>query len=429
MRVGKPVAFIVAIVVVIICYISAFGYSTFVGDKEVTLKSAKDIRLGIDIKGGFEAYFQAKDSTVKPTEAELESVRAILERRMDSKNIADREISIDNENGTVLVRVPWKQSATDQQTALEELGATAKLTFVASDTNEVILEGKDVSKATAEIQDGAYVVSLEFNAEGTTAFSEATTRLYNGGTSSGSIAIMMDDETISSPTVNASITDGKAIIEGIGGATEAKELAATIAAGSLPFDIETKSFSNISPTLGGNALNIMIQAGLLAFILICIFMILYYRLPGFVACLGLAAQAAISIIVLAVTGYTLTLPGIAGIILTLGMGVDTNVIIAERIREELRAGKTYGTAIEAGYHRAYSAIVDGNLTTLIVALLLFWFGSGSMKSFGFTLGVGVALNFITGVTLSHLMVTSLSRFDAFRKRIFYGGAKKEAVSK
>ncbi|MBE6904225.1 MAG: protein translocase subunit SecD [Ruminococcaceae bacterium] len=427
---GKPVFFIVAIVVVALCYVSAFGVQTFIGDSEIIIKSAKDMRLGIDINGGVEAYFQPADESINPTEEELESIRAILVTRMDSKNIADREITVDKESGTVLVRFPWKSnlSSTNPEKAIEELGETAKLTFVDPD-GKVVVEGKNVVDAYPTTDSGKYFVALEFDEAGATAFSNSTKTLSNTSLSDEKriISIKMDDQVISAPIVNAHITDGKAVIEGMASAQEAKELAAKIKAGALPFDIETRSFSTISPILGNDALMTMLWAGLVSFILIALFMIFYYRLPGFVACFGLAAQAAIQILILAITQYTLTLPGIAGIILTIGMGVDTNVIICERIKEEIKSGKTMGTAIDIGYKKAYSAIVDANITTLIVAVLLYFFGSGAMKSFGFTLGVGVALNFITGVTLSHVMVSSITRFSAFKKRFFFGVKKEDAA--
>ena len=165
----------------------------------------------------------------------------------------------------------------------------------------------------------------------------------------------------------------------------------------------------------------MIYAGLIAFAIVCLFMILYYRLPGFVACIGLTLQMALQILAVSVPHITLTLPGIAGIILSIGMGVDTNIIISERIKEEINDGKTISAAIATGYKRAFSAVFDGNITTVLVAVVLMIFGSGAMLSFGYTLLTGVLLNFISGITCSKLLVTSLSRYNVFKKNFLYGG--------
>ncbi len=255
---------------------------------------------------------------------------------------------------------------------------------------------------------------------------------------------------ISAPNVNAHITDGKAVIEGNFTAKSAQELANKINSGALPFKLETKDYNSISPTLGTGAKDAMVRASLIAFALICVFMLAFYRLPGAVACIALAGQAAG--MVAAITGFfpafnsfTLTLPGIAGIILSLGMGVDANIITSERIKEELKAGKTLDTAIETGYDRGFTAIFDSNITVIFIAVVLMaafgppssvaarafsWlfsaFGSstaGAIYSFGYTLLWGIILNFIMGVTASRIMLKSISRFKPLREAWLYGGAK------
>ena len=256
----------------------------------------------------------------------------------------------------------------------------------------------------------------------------------------------MDDEEISAPTVNAVIADGSASISGgfngDDGYTEAKKLSDLINGGSLPFKLEIKNLSTISPILGTGARDAMGIAGVIAFIIIAIFMIAYYRLPGFVAVIALAGQ--IAGMFAACTGFfgfnassTLTIPGIAGIILSVGMGVDGNVLSAERIREELKAGRTIDGAIKNGFQRGFTAILDSNLTVIIVAVILMlvfgtWFGAstdGTIYSFGFTLLVGVIMNFIMACWATRLMVTSLSRFKVFRKPWLYGGAKSSTAEK
>ena len=286
------------------------------------------------------------------------------------------------------------------------------------------------------------------NDEGAELFSDATGRLIGQ-----QISIWMDDTMISAPRVDSQIPGGVAYITG--GAQgfdvkEAKALADRINGGALPFKLETENFSTISPTLGFGARDAMVTAGVIAFVLVAIFIIIMYRMCGVVASIALVGQVAGMIACL--TGFfapfpsfTLTLPGIAGIILSIGMGVDANVITSERIKEELRNGKTLDGAIDSGFQRTFSAIFDGNITMVIVAIILMgafgppqsifnsllspifrWFGpsaTGAIYSFGFTLIVGVIFNFIMGVTASRLMLKSVSKFKPFKKPWLYGGAK------
>ena len=388
------------------------------------LKGANEMRFGIDIRGGVAATYTPKDLNGTPTAEQLEKAKTIIETRMDAQNITDREVTVDDAHGSVIVRFPWKSDDTnfDPQAAIKELGETALLTFKDPDGN-VVLEGADVKKSYASTSqsDGSFVVNLELTTDGATKFSDATGRLVGKA-----ISIYMDETEISSPTVETQITDGNAIITGQKSLKEAKALAEKINAGSLPFAMEANDAQIISPTLGRNALKVMEEAGLLAFLLVCIFMLLYYRLPGFVACIALVLQVVGQLLALSLPQFTLTLPGIAGVILSMGMGVDANVIIAERIKEELNAGKTLRSAISLGFDRAFSAVFDGNITTLIVAVVLIALGSGSLLSFGYTLLTGVLMNFVSGVTASRLMTSSLSEYKALQKPWFYGARRLKA---
>lgn len=414
MRAKKYTCVIIALIVAVIVSVAFFGLDF----GPLKIKGADEIRFGIDIRGGVEAVYEPKDLDRTPTSEEMEAARAVIENRMDAQNILDRDVTVDKSTGQILVRFPWKSDETDfnPQNAIAELGETARLTFRDPDGN-IVVEGKDVKKSTPNVdpQTNQPVVQLEFNAEGAKAFEEATGRLVNQR-----ISIYMDENLLSAPNVQQKISGGSAVITGMESSEAAKELSDKINSGALPFSLVSKNHSTISPTMGMGALNVMLQAGLLAFLLICLFMIFYYRLPGFVACIGLLLQLSCQVLLVAVPQFTLTLPGIAGMILSVGMGVDTNVIIAERIKEELNTGKTLGGAIDLGYHRAYSAIVDGNLTTAIVAVILMIFGSGTMLSFGYTLLVGVILNFISGITLSKHMTSSLSQYDIFKNPVLYG---------
>lgn len=405
--------------------LSVFGLK--IGSFEI--KGAELMRYGIDIRGGVEATYEPNDLGRDPTTEELEAAKSVILARMDAKNITDREVGIDKTNGGIIVRFPWKSDETDfdPQAAVSELGETAKLTFRDPDGN-VVLEGSDVTKSYAEFYmgkddiEGKPIVILKLSSEGTKKFSEATGRLINQ-----KISIYMDETLISAPVVNSQITTDTAQIEGISSMEEASDLAEKINAGSLPFSLVVKNCQIITPTLGSSALAVMVRAGGIAFALVCLFMMLYYRLPGFVACVALTLQVVGQLLALSIPQFTLTLPGIAGIILSIGMGVDANVIISERIKEELKTGKPLHKAIDLGFHRAFSSVLDGNLTTIIIAIILMIFGSGSMLSFGYTLLCGCLMNFVAGVTASRLMIRSLSEFRFLSKPQLFG-AKREAAS-
>ena len=467
-NIKKPVFFIVFLLIIGFSYTAIFGLKYQYGDISTThIKDVSDIRLGIDIQGGVDVTFTPADG-FDASEEQLDSVKEVMKVRLASLGITDSNVYVDNNNDRIIVRFPWQSSESDfdPEAAVKELGGTAMLTFrEGSDTTtdengetvpsgSIILNGEDVDSATAGYQktdtgEIEYVVSLKLKSSGTSKFSEATGRLYE---EKGVISIWMDNNLISAPTVNAHITNGEAIISGSFNTYEdADSLANKINSGSLPFSLTTSSFSTISPTLGTGALRAMIIGGLIAFAFIALYMITIYRLPGFVAVIGLIGQVTFTLA--AVSGYfrfmnssTLTIPGIAGIILSVGMGVDANIITAERIKEELRSGKKLNTALESGYKRAFSAIFDGNLTLILIAVILMgafgvpdsfcakmlsfvfrWFGTtteGTIYSFGFTLTVGAILNFVMGVWASRLMLGSLSKFSIFKNRKLYGGVEK-----
>jgi preprotein translocase subunit SecD len=198
------------------------------------------------------------------------------------------------------------------------------------------------------------------------------------------------------------------------------DLAATIRSGALPFKLVPKEINSITPTLGEGALRVAIQAGIVSFILVFLFMAIYYRLPGLMAGIALIFLVAALLLIMSSTGITLTLPGIAGIILTLGMGVDANVIINERIREELGSGKSLKAAIEGGYKRAFTSILDSNVTTLITVVVLYVMGTGVIKGFAHTLGYGIVISFISSVLLSRMLITSISRMKFAKDKRLYG---------
>lgn len=409
----KPIFFIVLVIAILMVYTAVFGVSI----SNFTILGAPDMRYGIDIRGGVDAAFQPVGLDRKPTPDELESARYIIENRLDDLSIMDREVTVDNENGYIIVRFPWKadEKEFNPESALIELGETAQLTFQ-DEKGNVLVEGSHVTKAAPDKdpETNQYVVSLSFDGEGTKLFADAT-KINIGKL----ISIYMDKDLIQSATVSAHITGGKAVITGMDSFDQAKVLADKINSGALPFSMTTKNHSTISPTLGAGALGVMVNAGLIAFAIICVLLISYYKLPGLVACIALSIQVAGQLLALSIPQMTLTLDGIAGIILSIGMGVDANVIISERISEEIKSGKSVASAITSGFKNAFTSVFDGNITVLIVAFILMALGSGSLKSFAYSLFWGIVFNFIAGVTASRLMISSLSSYKFLRKPALY----------
>ena len=465
-RTPKAVFFIVALLILVLTYTSLAGVYTQYGDRQDTIiRGASNIRTGIDISGGVEVTFAPEEDVIDATNDQITAMKEVIVRRMIANNITDYEAYTDFDNDQVIVRFPWKKGETkfDAAAAIEELGKTAMLEFYLDTTSssqkpakeQLVLNGEQVASAQAgfDQEKNTPLVMLELNEKGKKAFADATEKQYklNGNSENGShtISIWLDEDCISNPTVSAHITDGVATISGgFADYAEASELANLINSGALPFDIRATNSRNVAATLGAEALKIMVIAGIIAFILIAIFMIVYYRLPGIVAVICLLGQVAGSIA--AVSGYfgfinsfTLTLPGIAGIILSIGMGVDANIITSERIKEQIKMGKTIDGAIQNGCKESFSAIFDGNITVIIVSIVLMGvFGppdslfatilkpilsffpvstSGAVYAFGYTLLVGIVFNFIMGVTCSRLMLKSVSRFKFLRKPWLLGG--------
>ena len=460
---GKSWHFIVvALLTVVFSLTALFGVSYQYGDtKNVYIKGASDIRFGIDIRGGVDVTFMPEDG-IDATDDQLAAAKTVIEDRLVGLGITDYEDYVDYNKDRIIVRFPWKNDETDfnPQTAIDEIGTTAKMVFRkgSSADGEEILSGDDVTSATAGYdQENGYVVQLEFSSEGAKAFADATTEL--AAQDNGYISIWLDDENISTATVKTAITDGRAIIEGSSSSPFTQEevtaLANQINSGALPFALSAESYSTISPTLGAKSLEVMVLAGIIAFIAVAVLMIARYRLLGGIAVISLLGQVSATLAV--VSGYlnifpgsTLTLPGIAGIILGIGMGVDANVITAERIKEELSKNKTLDGAIASGFKRGLTPIIDGNVTIVIVAAILmgafgptdgFWatvfkpiffmFGpstAGTIYSFGFTLLTSVLLNFVFGVGATRIMIRGASRIKALRNPALYGGAGKNGES-
>lgn len=452
-RTGKPVFFVIFILILALTYAAFFGFEDYYGDtRKVYIKGASDIRWGIDISGGVEAVFSPDKAGVDITEEDMAAAKTVIETRLVNNNITDYEVYTDNHNHSIIVRFPWAagESDFDAQAAVEELGETALLKFCRNeDSEDVILEGSDdVKSAQAGLDEkGNYVVYLNLTDQGKSKFAAATAELVGQ-----KISIWMDDNEISAPTVNEAITGGTAYITGLADAEEAKDLANKINAGSLPFALtsDDSKLQIISPSLGSDALDVMLIAGAVAFGVVCLIMIVRYRLHGVIAAIALLGQLAGTVACISgffpnTSSFTLTIPGIAGIILSIGVGVDANVIAAERIRDEFARGKTIDGSIDSGFRNSLSAIIDGNVTIVIVSVVLMGafgtgesiiakifsplmslFGSsitGSIYSFGYTLLIGVIFNLVMGVLASKYMLKSISQLKCFRNPALYGGKK------
>lgn len=467
-KIHKFTFFIVVALIALFTASTITGFDYYYGDNKTTVvKGIDDIRLGIDIQGGVDVTFAPADG-FDASDKQLDAATATLKTRLSTLGINDNEIYSDYKSDRIIVRFPWQagESEYDAEAAVKELGEMAELTFRrGSDydtdeegnitpTGEVILKGADIAEADYMQQPDDYgnyqwVVTLALNDSGKQAFAQATAELAGTGTP---ISIWMDSTMISAPSVNNAITDGNAVITGNFDNESSKKLADQINSGALPFKMETTSFKTISSTMGEGSLDAIIIAAFIALAFIAVYMIILYKVPGFVAIIGIIGQIALTLA--AVTGWfgfmpgsTLTIPGIAGMILSVGMGVDANIITGERIKEEVRSGKSLEVAIRVAYKRAFSAILDGNITNVLIALILMgafgvptsfftkilnstifcMFGAtteGVVYSFGFTLLVGVVGNFIFGVFCSKIMVTALSKFKALQNRKLYGGVEK-----
>ncbi|MDD3394945.1 MAG: protein translocase subunit SecD [Anaerotignum sp.] len=383
--------------------IIALGLSalTYYGIGEDKRFSVNDIKQGLDLSGGVDIVYQADKEDV--TDEEMAAAISLLQGRLDWKGWTEAEAAKEGTN-RIRVQIPGVE---DAEEAIQEIGQTAQLVFADEDGN-VLLTGDMVKNATKQVgatsNNGASepYVSLEFNAEGKEKFAAATQE--NLGKK---IMIVMDDAVISAPTVQTAITDGKAIITGSFTGESAENLAALIRAGSLPFNLNVIQMKNVGARLGADALSTGIMAGLIGIALVILYMIFTYRLLGFAADWALIIYIALDLLILSLFHLTLTLPGIAGIILSIGMAVDANVVIFERIKEELIIGKTLRSAVKIGFARALPAIVDGNVTTLIAAGVLFFLGSGTIKGFATTLTIGIILSMFTALAVTRVLVNSM----------------------
>lgn len=437
---GIVVLLLTAIITVFLCYTAGIGLGpTGTG-------SAKNIKTGLDLSGGVSITYQAKDSN--PSAEDMSDTVYKLQKRVEQYST---EAQVYKEGSDrIAVEIP---GVTDADEILNDLGKPGSLCFITmsdEDGNEnvsstgsgyvlarsmdeiresgsVVLEGTDVKDA----QGGAfqsdknstreYAVSLTLTDEGKTKFAEATEA--NVGKQ---IAIIYDNQILSAPKVNEAITGGQAQITGMSDVEEAQNLASYIRIGSLSIELEELRSSVVAAQLGEEAISTSVMAGLIGLIIVIIFMIIVYRLPGLVAGIALILYTALVLITLNAFDITLTLPGIAGIILGIGMAVDANVIIYARIQEEIAAGNSVKASIKEGFSKAFSAIFDGNITTLIASLVLMWLGSGTVKGFAYTLALGIVVSMFTALVVSRFVMKALYAVG-FHDEKFYGRAKERKI--
>ena len=379
---------------------------------------AENINLGLDLQGGAEVVLQAvPDEGQEVTAADMEQLVSVLDNRVNELGVSEPIIQVEG-NDRLIVQLA---GVDDPDQAIEIIGKTAQLEFV-DPLGNVILTGAELEDAYAQIDNTKSAnernqVAFKLNEEGREAFFNATTQ-YVGQV----ISITLDGEVISSPVVQTPISEGEGVISG-GFSTfeEASDLAALLRGGALPVDLEILSQQTVGPTLGADSLDKSIQAMGIGFIILFAFMIIYYRVPGIWACISLVVYSLILLWALNLINAVLTLTSIAGFILSVGVAVDANIIIYERIREELYHGKSLKASIDAGFKRAFWTIFDSNITTLIAAVVLYYFGSGTIKGFALTLSLGIIASMFTAIVFTRQMLRWMSDIDFLSSKKLYGG--------
>ena len=391
-KVRSAILFILTLVV-IVTFAYAGGMGVEIAGWEFKSFN-KAITKGLDLQGGVSVLMEIQDENV--TKSDLEKTRQLIDLRVNKLGVAETSVTVEGDR-RVRVEIPGEYDSKD---LVDSLSKTGNLTFKDADGNEV-LNGSDVDEASVVINstNNAPVVSLKLTDEGTKKFAEATQANLNK-----TISIYMDDEEISSPKVNAVITDGNAIIEGSGSLDEAKNLAGLINAGALPVTVKAAQIENVGAQLGAEALPNAVKAGLIGIAIIFVFMIIYYRVPGVIASIALTLYVCLVLLAFVESDVALTLPGIAAFLLTVGMAVDANILIFERIREELKNGISVKSAVDKGFSNALSSIIDSNITTVIAALVLYFMGTGSVKGFAVTLIIGIVVSMFTAVVVTKTLM-------------------------
>lgn len=368
-------------------------YGVTVGDYR--LKSFGEvINRGLDLQGGVSVLEEIQASKVD--QDTFDKTVELLSMRVNKMGVSETTVAREGQK-RIRIEIPGKY---DAKSVIDGIAKTGELKFVGPD-KQTLLTGKDVKNAVSTIssQTQKPVIELELNDAGTKKFADATQKFLGQ-----KITIYLDDQVLTDPTVNAVITNGKAEIEGARSLDEAKRQANLINSGALPVTVKAVESKVVGASLGANSLPLSILAGKVGIGLVILFMILYYRVPGFIAGLALAVYIYLLLLAFATVGVTLTLSGIAGFLLTVGMAVDANVLIFERTKEELKGGKSIRAAIDAGFHRAMTSVIDSHVTTIVAGIVLYGLGSGTVKGFALTLVIGVALSLFTATTVTRTLM-------------------------
>lgn len=417
----KALAVILSIVILFGWYVTLVGIGSFGPIKD-------HMKLGLDLEGGVYVVMEAQ---TKATGDELKQLmsqtQAVIEKRVNQLGLSEPVVTIEGTN-RIRVELP---GAKDANEAIKSIGKTAQLQFVLSDKT-VVLDGSQVKNAgiASDQQNGGYAIDLEFTSEGAKAFEAATTKIMNGqvkstidGTPDSAIMIILDNEVISAPLVHDVISNGTAqITSGSGGfgEDEATNLSALIRGGSLPVELKEVETSVVGPSIGMDALWMSIIAGLIGVILIFVILLVMYRIMGIASNIALLLYILIVFWVIVAMGGVLTLPGIAGIILSIGMAVDGNVIIFSRVREEILNGKSVRVSAVSGFHRALGTIIDSHITTMIAGIVLYQLGSGSVKGFAMTLMIGILASLFTAVVVTQVYVDVIAESKLFSRKKYFG---------
>ena len=407
----SSILFVLCVVVIMSLAFIGFNGLEIAGWEVKSFNNA--ITKGLDLQGGVSVLMEIQEDNVSSDVRQR--TKQLLELRVNKIGVAETVVT---EEGDKRIRIDIP-GAYDSNEIVEDLSKTGNLEFRDSDGN-VLLTGKDVKEATAVLDStSSPVVSLEFNDDGKEKFAEVTANNIGNA-----ISIYMDDELVSSPVVQSAITDGKAVINGMSSMDEATNLAGIISSGALPVEIKAVSVTNVGAQLGSEALPNAIKAGVIGVGIIFLFMIIYYRIPGLFASIALTLYITLVLLLFTEMKVALTLPGIAALLLTIGMAVDANILIFERIKEELSRGISVKSAVKAGFENAMSSIVDSNSTTFIAALILYFIGSGSVKGFAVTLMIGIVLSLFTALIITKLLM-NLAVDIGLLKKIWQFGTKKE----
>ncbi|MDI9485446.1 MAG: protein translocase subunit SecD [Bacillota bacterium] len=373
--------------------------------------------LGLDLKGGVHVVLEADESAAEVTNESMVGVVSIIERRINALGVSEPLIQRQGAR-RVIVELPGIH---DQQQAIETVGATALLEF--KDPNgSTAIDGSYLKNVQLGVDRyGQPAIDLEFDGEGARLFAQLTTRFQGQATT-----IVLDGEVLQTVMIREPILEGKAQITGGMTMEEARHMVILLQEGSLPVPMKIMEIRNVGPTLGQDSIDRSFRAGIIGAVLVLIYIALYYRLPGLVADLALLIYIVIVLGILSAIDAVLTLPGIAGIILSIGMAVDANVLIFERVKEELAEGKRLRSAIEAGFSRAFTTILDSNITTLITAAVLFIVGTGGVRGFAVTLGVGILISMFTALFVTRLLLDLMvdRRPDTMAKHFGMGGFRR-----